>query len=701
LTISALYTTGEKLKREPFLGTRPAQLAYRILFAHSGLAIAGLGIASMQYIEQIKGTLQNESIATIINHENSSLSYLEDISFPGMFGRLVCLTSQVVITAFIFLPPHTMDFEEDPGDDENELTELQILKKNKKYKRLVVHLAKESKTWRIFPCPILRLDDASSPFQDNMFQVYKDFHTDRDTHQRGLVSIGPYIPLFCAEIACWLNEASWQAYNSPVESTERRNFGNSFDKEDFVGWMRLDLIGLQLEGYVYDERTNTQAYIATNSAPQVDGEEDSVIVVSFRGTSDATNLKTDFRFRQVPLHDQITGIGESAFRVFPDRFEISDADGWIWNTNTAKPDDHREYVKCVDCWTETKLPCTPTYTTSTPQEERRRTYSVGNFDGVVSKETAEILKGAPLARNSFPMVHEGFQDAYSEIRKQLFELLLPVLQRQLAKSIESSATSKSGSARATVKEPLALPKIYCTGHSLGGSLAQLFALDLATNCELVLPVQQSQPQPPPPPLFPSSSFGNSKSTAATEQPSRDLRVQPAIGVYTYGQPRVGNRAFSRLYKQRVPHSFRVVNEGDAFTTIPNYFWCGGLYKHAGLEVILDAGMTGNVLVGPTVVETLFRFHKVRTNVMAHQMERYRECLECIFDSSQLLEYYRDHNIAYEELRQSSGMNDDGRQDEDRHETKEEIPPNDGLDWYVDNPLRQGEITEKDGLDWYS
>lgn len=217
------------------------------------------------------------------------------------------------------------------------------------------------------------------------------------------------------------------------------------------------------------------------------------------------------------------------------------------------------------------------------------------------------------------MVHEGFQDAYSEIRKQIFDLVLPVLQRQLAKSLRSQ---NNGDAAAK-KEPLALPKIYCTGHSLGGSLAQLFALDLAANCELILQLQQ--PGTP------------------------EVRLQPPIGVYTYGQPRVGNRAFSRIYKQRVPHSFRVVNEGDAITTIPNYLCCGGLYKHAGLEVILDGGMTGNVLVGPTVVETLFRFHKVRTNVAAHQMERYRECLECIFDPSQLLEYYIDHNVTYQEL----------------------------------------------------
>ena len=313
---------------------------------------------------------------------------------------------------------------------------------------------------------------------------------------------------------------------------------------------------------------------------------------------------------------------------------MHDEDGWIWDTAQTKPVDQREHIKCVNCWTEVNPPCTPTHTTATlpHREERQRT------PGGISKETVDILKAAPLARDTFPMVHEGFQDAYNEIRKQIFDLFLPVLQRQLAKSLRSQNNLDA----AAKKEPLALPKIYCTGHSLGGSLAQLFALDLAANCELVLQLQQ-----------PGTS---------------EVRLQPPIGVYTYGQPRVGNRAFSRIYKQRVPHSFRVVNEGDAFTTIPNYFCCGGLYKHAGLEVILDGGMTGNVLVGPTVVETLFRFHKVRTNVAAHQMERYRECLECIFDPSQLLEYYIDHNVAYQELMTSPRGFDGGVNSSDDNKT---------------------------------
>jgi hypothetical protein len=142
LIIIALYVTGETLRREPFLGTRPAQLAYRILFAHSALAIVALVMSSIQYIRKLQGVLQGQSIVNIVKHG--------DVSFSGMFGRLLSVTVQVIITAFIFLPPHTMDSDEDGDDDDNnERTELQILSKNKRDKRLVVHLAKYSKTCKL------------------------------------------------------------------------------------------------------------------------------------------------------------------------------------------------------------------------------------------------------------------------------------------------------------------------------------------------------------------------------------------------------------------------------------------------------------------------------------------------------------------------------------------------------------------------
>ena len=73
-----------------------------------------------------------------------------------------------------------------------------------------------------------------------------------------------------------------------------------FKTDDFApGMMNIQSIGLQLEADIYDDETDTRAVVSTNSSSQVDGEEDSIIVVAFRGTASSTNLKTDLDFKQV------------------------------------------------------------------------------------------------------------------------------------------------------------------------------------------------------------------------------------------------------------------------------------------------------------------------------------------------------------------------------------------------------------------
>ena len=153
----------------------------------------------------------------------------------------------------------------------------------------MVHLAKDSRTWRVFPLPIERANEIKTILNDDGFQLYKNGRTDNNTRDKGIVSAGPYTPVFCLQVACWLNEASWQAYYSPPGMQTERH----------VAGMNLESLGLRLEGAVLDEETDTQVYVATNATPQVDGDEDSVIVVAFRGTDSASNIQTDFRSRQV------------------------------------------------------------------------------------------------------------------------------------------------------------------------------------------------------------------------------------------------------------------------------------------------------------------------------------------------------------------------------------------------------------------
>lgn len=92
-----------------------------------------------------------------------------------------------------------------------------------------------------------------------------------------------------------------------------------------------------------------------------------------------------------------------------------------------------------------------------------------------------------------PLVHRGFFEAFKKIHHQVTESLKKVY---------------------TEKYSAHLPNVplYFTGHSLGGAVASLMALE--TNV-----------------LFP---------------------INP-IYVYNFGSPRVGNRSFAKLFNQKVPN----------------------------------------------------------------------------------------------------------------------------------------------------
>jgi hypothetical protein len=93
-----------------------------------------------------------------------------------------------------------------------------------------------------------------------------------------------------------------------------------------------------------------------------------------------------------------------------------------------------------------------------------------------------------------------------------------------------------------LKETQNAAQVIVIGHSLGGALAMLAA------------------------SFIQSAQGN------------------IAGVYTYGQPRVGNGAFKRAYNATLnAATFRIVNEEDPVPYLPP--WLMG-YRHTGREVFL-------------------------------------------------------------------------------------------------------------------
>lgn len=81
--------------------------------------------------------------------------------------------------------------------------------------------------------------------------------------------------------------------------------------------------------------------------------------------------------------------------------------------------------------------------------------------------------------------------------------------------------------------------IYVTGHSLGGAIAIVAALDI------------------------HSTYGNS------------------IKLYTFGEPRVGNGAFASFVNSQIPDTFRVIHYADIVPHLPPV---ASNYKHTNYEV---------------------------------------------------------------------------------------------------------------------
>ena len=131
----------------------------------------------------------------------------------------------------------------------------------------------------------------------------------------------------------------------------------------------------------------------------------------------------------------------------------------------------------------------------------------------------EIIKtdlvGYPNAPSD-AKIHRGFDRAYHAIQRM----------------VEEDVT-------ALVEEYPDFP-VYVTGHSLGGALATLAALDLTV-----------------------------------------LKPKIPVHVYTFGAPRVGNDAFQLYFQSQIANSIRVVHEKDIVPHLPFRFLG---YHHAPLEV---------------------------------------------------------------------------------------------------------------------
>lgn len=154
-----------------------------------------------------------------------------------------------------------------------------------------------------------------------------------------------------------------------------------------------------------------------------------------------------------------------------------------------------------------------------------------------SQSNPDWIADAAILQSYFPYTriklktHAGFTSIYNTCRNDIINTL------------DALDTSK---------------KLFITGHSLGGALAVLNALDTAANTHFANPV-----------------------------------------MYNFGSPRVGNPKFVYTYNEAIKNSFRIVNVNDIIPLLPpvvirpplsNEIW---YYRHVK-EVVTISVQTGSI-----------------------------------------------------------------------------------------------------------
>ncbi|XVF65001.1 hypothetical protein PTKIN_Ptkin09bG0211600 [Pterospermum kingtungense] len=175
-------------------------------------------------------------------------------------------------------------------------------------------------------------------------------------------------------------------------------------------------------------------------------------------------------------------------------------------------------------------------------------------------------------------VHSGFLSAYDSVRIRIISL------------IKASIGYMD-----EITEPLHRWQVYVTGHSLGGALATLLALELSSS---------------------------------------QLAKRGAISVtmYNFGSPRVGNRRFAEVYNEKVKDSWRIVNHRDIIPTIPRlmgychvaqpvYLAAGGLRDALENMELSKDGYQGDVIGEYTPDVLVTEFHKSSIFEVTHQFIR--------------------------------------------------------------------------------
>ncbi|XP_010450193.1 PREDICTED: uncharacterized protein LOC104732360 isoform X1 [Camelina sativa] len=191
-------------------------------------------------------------------------------------------------------------------------------------------------------------------------------------------------------------------------------------------------------------------------------------------------------------------------------------------------------------------------------------------------------------------VHSGFLSAYDSVQIRIISLL------KLAIGYIDDVAEHEDKWH-----------VYVTGHSLGGALATLLALELA-----------------------SSQLAK--------------RGAITITMYNFGSPRVGNKKFAEIYNQKVKDSWRVVNHRDIIPTVPRLMG----YCHVAHPIYLTAGEVENTefqkdgyhaeVIGEATPDILVsRFMKGEKELVEKILQTEIKIFNALRDGSALMQHMED------------------------------------------------------------
>ena len=202
--------------------------------------------------------------------------------------------------------------------------------------------------------------------------------------------------------------------------------------------------------------------------------------------------------------------------------------------------------------------------------ERKR--AVLSFRGTEPKSFENWLENLDATHAGFPVadfegkgrVHSGFLDAYVQIRLNL-TYAIAKLSEKYGNDLSLLGDEDPSKEDAMQKDETSRNPfpIEITGHSLGGALATIAALDLE-----------------------SGNHGGPRKRVI----QRKVDVK---SVYTFGSPRVGDGVFAEIYAERLgSKTYRLTHGRDVVPSVPNTLLG---FRHVPTEVYEDRN--GNITIG--------------------------------------------------------------------------------------------------------